>query len=197
MSHYRKIWIDHYGHIPVDENGVTYEIHHIDGNKKNNSIENLKCVSIREHYDIHYKQGDWLAASMIAERLNLTKQERLFINSKISEIKKGKKHSWGEKISTANKGKMHSEEAKRKMSKAKKGKPGRAQSEESRRKITEALKKRIRKPVSEETRQKMREARLGKSSGMKGKVISEETRKKKSEIMKLLWQDPNFGRNKT
>jgi hypothetical protein len=26
MKHYRKIWRDHYGEIPVDENGITFDI---------------------------------------------------------------------------------------------------------------------------------------------------------------------------
>lgn len=50
---YRKIYESHYGPIPIDETGRTYEIHHIDGNSENNDISNLKCVSIQEHYNIH------------------------------------------------------------------------------------------------------------------------------------------------
>jgi len=57
---YRKIWENIYGPIPKG-----YEIHHIDGNRMNNDIENLRCVSIEEHYEIHYKQGDYLALSLI------------------------------------------------------------------------------------------------------------------------------------
>ena len=52
-NNYRKIWIEHNGPIPIDENGRSYEIHHIDGNHSNNHIDNLKCVSIQEHYDMH------------------------------------------------------------------------------------------------------------------------------------------------
>lgn len=53
---YRQIWEKTYGPIPTDDTGRKYEIHHIDGNKKNNSIENLKCISIEEHYKIHLNQ---------------------------------------------------------------------------------------------------------------------------------------------
>ena len=42
---YRKIWIQYNGSIPVDDSGRTYEIHHIDGNKSNNNIDNLVLVA--------------------------------------------------------------------------------------------------------------------------------------------------------
>jgi hypothetical protein len=53
---YRKIWESHHGPIPKDENGRTYDIHHIDGNRKNNHINNLLCVTLEDHYKIHLKQ---------------------------------------------------------------------------------------------------------------------------------------------
>jgi hypothetical protein len=68
----RKVWIKHYGPIPKDENGRTYEIHHIDGDKTNNNIKNLMCVSIQEHYDIHLRQSDWNACLLIARRMKLS-----------------------------------------------------------------------------------------------------------------------------
>ena len=52
-SDYRKIFMKTYGSIPKDKDGRSYEIHHIDGNNSNNSPENLKAVSIEEHYYIH------------------------------------------------------------------------------------------------------------------------------------------------
>lgn len=67
---YRKIWEDLNGSIPIDEFGIPYEIHHIDGNHENNNIENLMCISIVEHFNIHYNQGDLLAALLIASRIN-------------------------------------------------------------------------------------------------------------------------------
>ena len=87
---YRKIWEKYYGDIPIDENGKKYDIHHIDGNRSNNAIENLIALSIKEHYDIHKNQKDWQACHVIMKRLNLTIEEQLEINKKISEIKKGK-----------------------------------------------------------------------------------------------------------
>ena len=60
-DNYRKIYETHYGPIPIDEEGRTFDIHHIDGNHSNNSPQNLKAVTIKEHYDIHYLQEDWSA----------------------------------------------------------------------------------------------------------------------------------------
>lgn len=68
---YRKIWIQENGQIPKDDSERTFEIHHIDGNRNNNDISNLQCLSIQDHYDIHYKNGDYGACVMIAKRMNL------------------------------------------------------------------------------------------------------------------------------
>ncbi len=67
-ENYRWIWIKHNGEIPKDENGQTYEIHHIDRNRDNNSIENLQCVSKREHAQIHFDSGEYAAAYAILKR---------------------------------------------------------------------------------------------------------------------------------
>lgn len=72
MKTYRKMWEQNFGSIPKDQNGRSYEIHHIDGNRLNNHIDNLKCLSIQEHYDIHANQGDWGACNRILKRMNLT-----------------------------------------------------------------------------------------------------------------------------
>jgi hypothetical protein len=69
---YIKIWKQNYGEMPKDSDGRTYEIHHIDGNHSNNCIENLNCISIKEHYDIHYNNGDYGACVMIARRMNMS-----------------------------------------------------------------------------------------------------------------------------
>jgi general stress protein YciG len=66
---YRKIWERHHGPIPVDEFGVSYEIHHIDGDRTNNDLSNLSCVSIVEHFSIHHSQGDWQAAERILQKI--------------------------------------------------------------------------------------------------------------------------------
>ena len=72
--HYRDIWKKHYGEIPKDENGLTYEIHHIDGNRSNNGIENLELLSIEEHYHKHKEQGDLAEASAVLMRMKKLKR---------------------------------------------------------------------------------------------------------------------------
>jgi hypothetical protein len=68
---YRNIYEKEHGNIPEG-----YEIHHIDGNRNNNAIENLLAVSIEQHYDIHLSQGDYLACAVMTARMNMTKEER-------------------------------------------------------------------------------------------------------------------------
>jgi hypothetical protein len=71
MSIYRKIYEQHFGPIPKDSEGRTFEIHHIDGNRLNNCPENLRAVSIEEHFKIHKEQGDYAAALLISSRMNI------------------------------------------------------------------------------------------------------------------------------
>jgi hypothetical protein len=147
---YRKIWERVNGPIPKDDKGRSFQIHHVDGNNQNNAIENLKCVSLEEHYQIHLQQGDIFAASMIYARLQLTEEDRQHINKKISDSckgrippNKGKKlpprsEEHRKNLSKANKGKKYSEEHCKNIAKALTGK---SHSEERKRKQSEAHKK--------------------------------------------------------
>lgn len=95
---YRKIWIQANGPIPLDDQGRSYEIHHIDGDRKNNRLENLQCLSIEAHYELHYSKGEYFAATLIAKRLgkfmekptkyNITPEHR----EKIRQAKLGDKN---------------------------------------------------------------------------------------------------------
>jgi hypothetical protein len=91
---YRKIWEQANGHIPYDDLGRKMEIHHIDGNRKNNSLENLKLVTIQEHYDIHFSQGDWGACQSIANRMKITPKEKSKLCSELAKkkVKEGTHH---------------------------------------------------------------------------------------------------------
>ena len=73
---YRKIYKQHYGKIPVDNDGRSYEIHHIDGDHTNNDPSNLKAVTAQDHYNIHYSQGDWYACLLISRSLNIDPEEK-------------------------------------------------------------------------------------------------------------------------
>lgn len=83
MTIYRKIYEENYGPIPKDKNGRTFEIHHIDGDRENNNLDNLLCVSIEEHYNIHFEQRDYNACLLILQRMCLTPEE---ISQKAREI---------------------------------------------------------------------------------------------------------------
>jgi hypothetical protein len=72
---YRKIYEQHNGPIPKDDNNRSYEIHHIDGNHSNNSPSNLLAVSPEQHYQIHLNQGDWAAALYLSQYLDITGDE--------------------------------------------------------------------------------------------------------------------------
>jgi len=157
---YRKIWESVYGSIPRDEEGRSYEIHHVDGDRNNNCLENLICLSAREHYELHLKQGDYLAAHVIAHRLNLPFE------------------GW-----------QHSEETKLKISKANKGREsnrkGKPHSEETKKKIGETNKiSQLGKKLSEETKKKISSTNKGRLGFFKGKKHSEETKRKMSESHK-------------
>lgn len=125
---YRKIWEEKYGKIPKDDEGRPYEIHHVDGNRNNNSIENLVCITIKEHYDTHYKQGDYGACVMIAKRMSLSRDHmsKIQIGVKrpgVGGVKKGtipwNKGYTGYKLNFTEEGKIKRLEAVKKKSKIK------------------------------------------------------------------------------
>ena len=72
---HRRAYEHYHGSIPKDSMGRTYEVHHIDGNHNNNNPSNLVAVTIQEHYNIHYSQGDFGACARIFARMNKTPKE--------------------------------------------------------------------------------------------------------------------------
>lgn len=85
-KNYRKIYEAHYGPIPKDHQGRSMEIHHVDGNHDNCNINNLKLVTIEEHYAIHKAQGDYVSAFMIAQRMKLSPEELSEMASKSAAL---------------------------------------------------------------------------------------------------------------
>ena len=81
---YRQLWINHHGDIPCDAEGRSYEIHHIDGDRNNNVITNLTCLSIEDHYRVHFEQEDYYACASIKKRMNMSKEDQLILSEKIA-----------------------------------------------------------------------------------------------------------------
>ena len=72
---YRKIWESYNGPIPKEKDGRRYEIHHIDGDRTNNNINNLVALTIQQHYDIHKAQGDLAACLKIGAKMKMSPAE--------------------------------------------------------------------------------------------------------------------------
>jgi HNH endonuclease/NUMOD3 motif len=99
----RRVWKQANGPIPKDELGRTYQIHHKDQNKRNNSLDNLQCVSRHEHDAIH-----------LADRI---RAGRTFSTGR------GLSKDTRAKIGDANRGKVRSAEARAKIAAWRRGKP--------------------------------------------------------------------------
>lgn len=81
---YIKVYKQHYGEIPKDEYGVSYDIHHIDGDYTNNDPSNLVALSIKDHYELHKKQEDWGAAWAISKRFGISSEEKAEITRQMN-----------------------------------------------------------------------------------------------------------------
>ena len=97
---YRKIYEEAVGPIPVDDEGRTYDIHHKDGDRSNNHPSNLVALSIKDHYDIHFAQGDYGACSKIKRTMKLTPQEvsALATMGNLKRVRNGTHNFLGGKI---------------------------------------------------------------------------------------------------
>lgn len=170
MANYRRIWEKHNGPIPKDQQGRSYDIHHIDGDHSNNDISNLTALSRRDHYETHKKQGDWFACLILSETLNLTKEE-------IDEISRRTTEAIKDKL----KGVPKTEEHRRKLSEAKRGKPsnrkGEKHSEASKSKMRESHLGEKRGSMSHEHREKIR-------ASLKGRTLTDEQKNRISVTLK-------------
>jgi len=97
---YRKIYEENFGPIPVDDDGRSYDIHHLDGNRLNNDPSNLIAVSIQEHYNIHLSQGDYGACTKIKRSMLLTPEEQSALASQHNKklVKEGRHNFLGGKM---------------------------------------------------------------------------------------------------
>jgi hypothetical protein len=73
---YRKIYVEHHGPIPIDDDGRSFDVHHLDGDPTNNDPANLIALSVNDHYELHLSQQDWHACLLIASRLHMSPEEK-------------------------------------------------------------------------------------------------------------------------
>ena len=143
------------------------EVHHIipECMGGDNSEENLVALTAREHFIVH-----WLLVRIYPYSLGLKRAAYMMSitrkNIKVSartyqELREGLSHTKETKLkmSRDRKGIKKSEEHKRKISEAHKGKKNGPHSEETKRKMSEAKKGKKRAPFTEEHKRKMSEAR--------------------------------------
>jgi hypothetical protein len=133
---HRIVWIANNGPIP---SGMI--VHHKDGDKHNNSIENLELLTKKQHCALHgvlYTKNKDSAGKTVEEIYGEEAGKEL--RKKISKTKTGKKLS-PEHIKRISEGLM-----------------GHGFTDEARAKMSEKAKARIRKPWSDEVKEKMSES---------------------------------------
>ncbi len=79
---YTKIYENHFGPIPKEEDGRSYEVHHLDGDHGNNLPENLRCLTLQDHYNIHHSQGDYGACFLMAQKMRYSQDIIAELNRK-------------------------------------------------------------------------------------------------------------------
>ena len=83
-KNYVTIWEKYHGKkLPSN-----MEIHHIDGNRQNNQVNNLMAVTIQEHLEIHKRQNDYGAVQAILMRMNMTSEQRELLRKCASKHQK-------------------------------------------------------------------------------------------------------------
>jgi hypothetical protein len=97
MVNYRKLYEQHFGPIPKDSHGRSLEIHHRDGDHNNNNLDNLQLVTIEEHYQIHFDQGDYGACLIMSHRMHLSPEQKSLLAKQCQDriVKEGRHHWQG------------------------------------------------------------------------------------------------------
>lgn len=190
--------------------GSDLVVHHKNGKGTDNSLDNIEVMNRREHMRIHSKQGwtnpfakkdrhEWSKTEAGKAHIkkmheafkNLSPERKAEMRRRQAETKRRNGSIVGENNPMF--GKTQSQETRDKIAATKKGKKtgkswNRGQTKETNesvRRISEAHKKipfpkPFRGPFTEEHRRKISEA-------CKGRVISEEAKKKQAESMKAYW----------
>lgn len=72
---HRQVWEDHFGSIPED-----YQVHHKNGDKLDNRMENLECLHISEHRRIHNAQKEiQYKVCKLGSKLSLRKKRMWYL----------------------------------------------------------------------------------------------------------------------
>ena len=117
----------YYGRLWEELNGKgippRHHIHHIDNDKTNNSIENLLCLSPKEHYELHKTnfelcgdKRDYFAMTYLARYLDDKQDFSGYKRPPISESHRQAIREANKNKPPSFKGLNHTEEAKRNMS---------------------------------------------------------------------------------
>ena len=96
---HRYIYEKYYGKIPKG-----YDVHHIDHNKDNNDISNLKLVTAKEHKEIHARELTEEQRNKMRENMNLKARPKA-----IEWHKSNKGKEWHKKQYEISLGKMEKE----------------------------------------------------------------------------------------
>lgn len=152
-----------------------------EGTEVDNDLDNLVSLGLGDHFLAHWllwkcTNTGWKRYTSRACHFMFKKSLKFLSYEAVSIIAK----EWNklEKDCTC------SEETKRKISEANKGKKLGPRSEEIKRKIAKAMKGKKKSPLSEEQKRKLSEANKGQKAWNKGQPLSEEIKRKISESKK-------------
>jgi hypothetical protein len=167
--------------FPKDSQGRSFEVHHVDGNRANNTKDNLILVSIAEHYAIHEFQQDWGACARMAHRMGLSPKDTSRLCS-LAQLKRFSNPAEREKASLGMKGRKANENQRKALNRT-----GKKSSAEHRAKISIAN---TGKKRSEEQLEAMRQRKLGTKASEATKLKMSLARKGKPIIWNLQNQTP-------